>query len=83
MLRVEIREIGAVDWQALRDIRLAALRDAPQAFASTYEREVAFAEAHWLRWIGRCVTFLAFAPELGAAPVGIVGGYEGGPGTLS
>lgn len=82
MLRVEIRQIGADDWRALRDIRLAALQDAPQAFASTYGREAAFAEADWLRWIGRGDTFLAYAPELGAAPVGIVGGYDGEPGTI-
>lgn len=82
MLRVEIREIGAGNWRALRDIRLAALRDAPQAFASTYEREAAFTEADWLRWISRGDTFLAYAPELGAAPVGIVSGYEGEPGTI-
>ena len=77
MLQVEIQEIGAGNWRALRDIRLAALRDAPQAFASTYEREAAFTEADWLRWISRGDTFLAYAPELGAAPVGIVSGYEG------
>lgn len=82
MLRVEIRQIGADDWRALRDIRLAALQDAPQAFASTYGREAAFAEADWLRWISRGDTFLAYAPELGAAPVGIVGGYDGEPGTI-
>src|ERR1700689_4335427 len=82
MLRVEIREIGAGDWRTLRDIRLAALQDAPQAFASTYEREAAFAEADWLRWISRGDTFLAYPPELGAAPVGIVSGHEGEPGTI-
>ena len=48
---VQIREVGADAWQAMRDIRLAALRDAPDAFASTYEREAAFAEADWQRWI--------------------------------
>jgi hypothetical protein len=70
MLQVEIREIGAGDWQALRDIRLAALRDAPQAFASTYEREAAFAEADWLRWISRGDTFLAYAPRPSESPAG-------------
>jgi len=68
-------------WQAMRDIRLASLQDAPQAFASNYEREVAFTEADWLRRISRGDNFLAYAPELGAAPVGIAGGYEIEPGT--
>jgi hypothetical protein len=43
---VLVREAIADDWQALRDIRLAALRDAPEAFASTYEQQVTFGEAN-------------------------------------
>jgi ribosomal protein S18 acetylase RimI-like enzyme len=78
---VDIREIGVDGWQAMRDIRLASLQDAPQAFASTYEREVRFTEADWLRRVSRGDNFLAYAPELGAAPVGIAGGYEAEPGT--
>jgi ribosomal protein S18 acetylase RimI-like enzyme len=58
------------------------LQDAPQAFASTYEHEVAFGEADWMRRISRGGNYLAYAPELGTAPVGIVGGYEAGPGTI-
>ncbi len=79
---VEIREVGADDWEAMRDVRLAALRDAPQAFASTYEREVAFTEADWQRRIVGGGSFLAHAPELGAASVGIAGGFETAPGTI-
>ncbi|HTT00280.1 MAG TPA: GNAT family N-acetyltransferase [Streptosporangiaceae bacterium] len=79
---IEIREAGADGWQALRDIRLAALRDDPQAFASTYEREAAFAEADWQRRIARGGSFLAYAPELGPAPAGIAGGFESAPGTV-
>jgi GNAT superfamily N-acetyltransferase len=79
---VEIREVGADGWRAMRDIRLAALQDAPQAFASTYEHEAVFAEADWLRRVSRGGNFLAYPPERGSAPVGIVGGYEAGPGTI-
>jgi ribosomal protein S18 acetylase RimI-like enzyme len=82
MLQVEIREIGADGWQAMRDIRLAALQDTPDAFASTYEREAGFTEPDWLRRVGSGDSFLAYVPELGAAPVGIVGGYEAEPGTI-
>jgi GNAT superfamily N-acetyltransferase len=82
MRMVDIREIDADGWQAMRDIRLAALQEAPYAFASTYEREVAFVEADWLRRISRGANFLAYAPELGPAPVGIVGGIEDRPGTI-
>jgi ribosomal protein S18 acetylase RimI-like enzyme len=79
---VEIREMGADGWQAMRDVRLAALRDAPRAFASSYEREAAFAEADWQRRINGGGNFLACAPELGAAPAGLAGGFEAGPGTI-
>ncbi len=79
---IEIREVGADGWPAMRDIRLAALRDDPQAFASTYEREAAFAEADWQRRIAGGGSFLAYAPELGPGPAGIAGGFESGPGTV-
>jgi GNAT superfamily N-acetyltransferase len=79
---VQIREVVAGDWQAMRDIRLAALQEAPDAFASTYEREVAFAEADWQRRIAGGGNFLAYAPELGTAPTGIVGGFQAAPGTI-
>jgi GNAT superfamily N-acetyltransferase len=79
---VEIREIDADGWQAMRDVRLAALQDAPDAFASTYEREVTFAEADWQRRITGGGNFLAYAPGLGHAPAGIVGGFETEPGTI-
>ena len=79
---VEIREIDADGWQAVRDVRLAALQDAPSAFASTYQREVAFGEADWQRRIARGGNFLAYVPALGSAPAGIAGGFEAGPGTI-
>ena len=56
--------------------------DAPDAFASTYEREAAFAEADWQRRIAGGGNFLAYAPGLGAARAGIAGGFETGPGTV-
>ncbi len=80
---VLVRETVMDDWPALRDIRLAALRDAPDAFASTYAEQAAFEEADWRQRIARGGTFLAFVPEVSASePVGLVGGYEQGPGTV-
>jgi RimJ/RimL family protein N-acetyltransferase len=44
---VEVRQVDAADWQELREVRLRALADAPDAFASTLEREAAFPDDVW------------------------------------
>ena len=44
---VLVRATTMTDWQALREIRLQALLDAPDAFASTHAREAAFGEDEW------------------------------------
>jgi GNAT superfamily N-acetyltransferase len=66
---VLVRETVMDDWPALRDIRLAALWDAPDAFASTYAEQAAFEEADWRQRIARGGTFLAFIPAADASDV--------------
>jgi GNAT superfamily N-acetyltransferase len=44
---MEARLARAADWEALRRLRLRALADAPDAFASTLEAEVAFPAEVW------------------------------------
>src|SRR2546422_570208 len=44
---VQLRSISAAQWREYRAIRLAALRDAPTAFARTYAEEAAFADDAW------------------------------------
>lgn len=44
---MEVRQTGAADWEVLRELRLRALADAPDAFASTLEKEAAFLEEVW------------------------------------
>jgi len=54
----EIRTLTSDDWQDIRDVRLRALIDAPEAFTSTFARESAYDEAKWRalavtgRWFG-------------------------------
>jgi ribosomal protein S18 acetylase RimI-like enzyme len=74
---VEIREVAGEDWQEMRDVRLAALREAPRAFGSTYAREAPFTEEQWRARISdRSVTFLAYLPPAAQA-AGIAGAYVG------
>jgi RimJ/RimL family protein N-acetyltransferase len=46
-----IRRTQPDDWRALRELRLAALEESPDAFGSTLEREREGDEAHWGGWI--------------------------------
>jgi GNAT superfamily N-acetyltransferase len=94
---VMVREAETGDWQLLRDVRLAALREAPYAFGSTYAREAAFGQEQWLdRLNSRSVTFFAYrqassadkgkgeervASADGGEPAGLAGVYEEEDGT--
>ena len=44
---VQLHRVRPDDWVSHRDLRLEALRDAPDAFWFTYADEVAFDEAAW------------------------------------
>jgi len=73
---VMVREVKADEWELVRDVRLAALHEAPYAFGSSYAREALFTEEQWRgRFSSRSVTFLAELPD-GAEPVGLAGVYE-------
>jgi len=58
---VVVRRAGTADWEQSRLIRLQALRDAPLAFASTYDREARFGPAQWQERIATAAQFLADA----------------------
>lgn len=63
-----VRRARADEWEALREIRLAALADSPHAFGSTLAEERDADEARWRGWItgegwaGVVATFIADGP---------------------
>ena len=76
---VLVRATTITDWQALRKIRLQALRDAPYAFSSTHAGEATLGDDEWHRRAIRDGSFLAFLPEV--SPAGLGGGYLAAPDT--
>lgn len=68
-----LREVHADDWQRFRAVRLAALRDAPDAFGATLAQwqGVADTEARWRARL-TAVPFNVLAERAGAA-IGMIG----------
>ncbi len=44
---MEIKTLQSDDWEAMKDLRLKALKENPEAFARTYEEEVVFPDDIW------------------------------------
>jgi GNAT superfamily N-acetyltransferase len=78
---VETRFVGGDDWRAWRELRLRALRDSPNAFASTYERERGFTEDDWRRRLEDPATVSVLAYD-GEVAVGMGAAFPDLPGHL-
>jgi GNAT superfamily N-acetyltransferase len=61
------------DESILRELRLQALSEAPAAFGSTYERELARTTSDWQRWLTPGATFICCGP---AGARGMVAGLR-------
>ena len=69
-----VRRAVPGDEPILRALRLRALSDTPDAFGSTYERELARTDADWRRWLSPGATFIL--TDEGAAKGIVAGGHD-------
>jgi ribosomal protein S18 acetylase RimI-like enzyme len=58
--RLTLRRAALGDETILRELRLQALSEAPVAFGSTYEWELARTISDWQRWMSPGVTFILY-----------------------
>ena len=76
MTEVTVRSLGEEDWREFKAIRLAALRDSPDAFVASAQEEEAFEEDFWRLRVRRSTRFVAVRLDSdGKAegqPVGVV-----------
>ena len=68
-----VRRAAPGDEPILRAVRLQALSDTPEAFGSTYDRELARTTADWQRWMSPGATFIL---DDAGGPKGIVAGMR-------
>lgn len=67
---MHIHTVQRSDWRDYRQIRLAALKDAPSAFASTWQQEASLSELRWIDWaersqVGESSTVVAAVDDAG------------------
>jgi ribosomal protein S18 acetylase RimI-like enzyme len=75
VIGISVERAGPDDAAAVREVRLRALRDAPEAFAATLQRELEITVEQWRERLSAAAeTFLCRLDDPGAdpAPVGLV-----------
>jgi RimJ/RimL family protein N-acetyltransferase len=77
-----VRQLTPDDWKTLREIRLAALADAPDAFLMAYADAVGLDEQQWRIRTTRSDMFAAFVGGAAVGLVGLFGPNEAGDHTL-
>jgi GNAT superfamily N-acetyltransferase len=73
MSDVRVRALGEDEWEAYREVRLAALQESPEAFAATLDDEKGYDEDFWrlrMRRSQRLVAEDADGRAVGVASVG-------------
>jgi ribosomal protein S18 acetylase RimI-like enzyme len=65
-----IKMLGPDEWTELRDIRLSALKDSPDAFLATYGEESERDESYWRSEFARCDWHVGFENGLAISLLG-------------
>jgi len=73
---IDLQDIGADDWKLWRDLRVAALTEAPYAFGSQLADWVDAPEERWRDRLSAPGAYQVIA-GLDGTPVGMVGGFPG------
>ena len=60
---VRIVRVEESSWREVAQVRLRALRESPETFGATLERELLFTEKHWRMRLRATPTWLAFDDE--------------------
>lgn len=74
---INIRALNQNEWDVYKSLRLAALKDSPDSFSSTFERESAFQDAEWISRLNYNEDVdkgLLIIAELDDSPVGLACG---------
>lgn len=69
MTDITVRSLGEDDWQDYRSVRLAALRESPEAFVASVDEEETYDEALWRERMKRSARLVA---ERAGEAVGVV-----------
>src|SRR5262245_35731432 len=77
-----VRRVTRGEWPQLRELRLAALRDAPDAFKTTLTEAEGEPEEAWREWAERSATSDQSAVFVDDAFGGMAGGYVEQPGIV-
>ena len=77
-----IRILAVTDWEVYRTLRLCSLKDSPDSFGSTYEREAEYADEEWqsrLDPAGRAANTLPLLASVDDSPSGLAWGLVHDP----
>ena len=72
MDELEVRLLTPDSWRIFQEVRLAALREAPYAFGSTWEREAGLSEDEWRERLSKRAHFVAISEEVVVGTIGAV-----------